>query len=397
MRRLTLFAIILLVSVWVGVKIAQDPGYVLIAHQHWTMEMPLWFAFVAFFVAFFALYTVVRLWRNFRTIPLRWQIKAHQRYSKKLKKLSNESLLALSTGNWSTARRKLAAAANYSRTPWLYYLASAFAANKMQNPELRDTYLQKATKTSAETKIAVGLLQAQFQANQKPIQSITILEHLHQIAPKQPYVLRLLAQAYEKLKDWHNLLALLPSLYKYNALDENSLTKIEVIAYQGYLQSAEYNNAAGLQAIWKKIPRRLYNNPALLSTYLHLLIAKGATKEAEEQLRETLAKNWDHQLILLYGFILSKNPDQQLATAEKWLLQHKNDATLLFVLGHLSARNQLWGKARDYLEASINIEPKQETYLELGRLLEQLHEDPAAIIQCYKKGLQCKTTLVSHR
>ena len=59
---------------------------------------------------------------------------------------------------------------------------------------------------------------------------------------------------------------------------------------------------------------------------------------------------------------------------------------LLLCLGRLSLRNRLFGKARDYLQSSLQIEPRSETYRELGQLLEQLNETQAAL-DCYRKGL----------
>ena len=44
MKRLIIYLIILVAAVWLGLKIAEDPGYALFAYQRWTVEMPLWLA-----------------------------------------------------------------------------------------------------------------------------------------------------------------------------------------------------------------------------------------------------------------------------------------------------------------------------------------------------------------
>ncbi|MFT6402883.1 MAG: HemY protein [Pseudohongiellaceae bacterium] len=46
-------------------------------------------------------------------------------------------------------------------------------------------------------------------------------------------------------------------------------------------------------------------------------------------------------------------------------------------------RNQLWGKAREYYQASILISPSAEAYGELARLLKSLG-DNAESEQCYR-------------
>lgn len=55
--------------------------------------------------------------------------------------------------------------------------------------------------------------------------------------------------------------------------------------------------------------------------------------------------------------------------AESWLKQAPQDAQLLLCLGRLCLRNQLWGKAREYLEASLQFARQADTCIELARLL----------------------------
>lgn len=88
----------------------------------------------------------------------------------------------------------------------------------------------------------------------------------------------------------------------------------------------------------------------------------------------------------LYGSIETTNSKKQLAYAEGWLKQYGNQPELLFTLGRLSAREQLWGQARHYFESSLKLQPAAEVYFGYGKLLEQLGEANAAL-QSYKQGL----------
>ena len=47
----------------------------------------------------------------------------------------------------------------------------------------------------------------------------------------------------------------------------------------------------------------------------------------------------------------------------------------------------LWGKSKNYLEASISINPMPENYLKLARLLEEHMEEPSAAQEYYRQGL----------
>ena len=67
--------------------------------------------------------------------------------------------------------------------------------------------------------------------------------------------------------------------------------------------------------------------------------------------------------------------------------KHPDDANLLLSLGKLSAQEQFWGKARDYLEASLKLNQKPETYFELARVVETLGNNDLAL-EHYREGLQ---------
>jgi len=62
----------------------------------------------------------------------------------------------------------------------------------------------------------------------------------------------------------------------------------------------------------------------------------------------------------------------QLEKAEHWLASHSDDATLLYALGVLCERAQLWGKAQSYLEASLAHEDAWRTRVALGELFARL-------------------------
>ena len=72
------------------------------------------------------------------------------------------------------------------------------------------------------------------------------------------------------------------------------------------------------------------------------------------------------------------------------LPDHFQDPALLLTVGRLCAQNQLWGKARDYLERSLFLAPNPETYAELGQLMDQLGQHQKRD-EYYKKGLIAAT------
>ena len=69
---------------------------------------------------------------------------------------------------------------------------------------------------------------------------------------------------------------------------------------------------------------------------------------------------------------------KQLKRAEGWLKDHGEDPDLLLAAARLCLRNELWGKARSYLETVISLRPSPEAYQEYGSLLNQMGEAGAA-------------------
>jgi HemY protein len=78
---------------------------------------------------------------------------------------------------------------------------------------------------------------------------------------------------------------------------------------------------------------------------------------------------------------------RHLERAESWLQQHPGDPGLLLALGRLCMQQELWGKARSYLEASLAVGPSHVAYVEFGRLLERIGQLGEAN-QVYRKGLE---------
>ena len=144
-------------------------------------------------------------------------------------------------------------------------------------------------------------------------------------------------------------------------------------------------------AAWKNVPKDQRKDISLLETYYSSLIRTGLHDKAEKDLAADLRREWRPQLVELFGIVDGSDPPRQLKKAEGWLKNHGEDADLLLAAARLCLRNELWGKARSYLETVISIRPTPEAYQEYGRLLSRLGEGDAAA-DAYRAGL----SLVAH-
>ena len=81
---------------------------------------------------------------------------------------------------------------------------------------------------------------------------------------------------------------------------------------------------------------------------------------------------------MLYAECRVPDVTRQLELAERWLQQHSGDAQLLHALGRLCERQQLWGKAQTYYEASLALDDGWRTHVALGEMLARLGRHDAA-------------------
>ena len=97
-----------------------------------------------------------------------------------------------------------------------------------------------------------------------------------------------------------------------------------------------------------------------------------------EALEAALEKSWDPRLLDEYAKTYDFPARERIERAEAWLHEHPGDPALLRCLGLLCLREQLWGKARNYLEESLSAKTHPATLLALARLAETVGDEQEA-------------------
>ena len=151
-------------------------------------------------------------------------------------------------------------------------------------------------------------------------------------------------------------------------------------------RAAQQNDMDALQREWDDLPRSLRDDDHLVLAYAGHLQALGQGSTAEQVLHQALKHAWNTDMVYLYGLVEGEDPAKQLKFAETLLQQHEHNPVLHLTLGRLCLRNRLWGMARTHLENSIKVDPRAETYRDLGLLLERLGDHDTAL-ECCQKGL----------
>lgn len=384
MKRLAVFLILLLIAIgFLGWAVSQDAGYVLISYDRFRYESSFW-VFVGLLAGLWLLAIIVHgvlgLLHASGALVNPWSRRHHAR---RIAKASRSGLRELAEGQWGPALGHLRTAAEHDRQPLVHYLGAARAASELGEYEQSDELLRKAREREPEAGLAIGLTQAQLQiARGQYAEARASLDALHGEHPRHPQVLSLLQQLYVQLQDWPALCRLLPELRKHRVLPPARLNELEVLAWTAALEQAGSGQpVAGdearqaLDQRWQTVPGSLRNEPALVRAYADGLTRLGGQDKAEELLHTAIKRQFDDRLVERYGRVQGRDPSRQLANAEGWLKAHPDNAELLLALGRLSLRNALWGKARDYLEASLAIEHRADTCAELARLLAQLGDN----------------------
>jgi HemY protein len=384
MKLLWFSLITLFTAVVMALLVMEDPGYVLIAVGQWSVESSLALLgavlIIAFVVCYYSVRLLVRLWG----VPKGVRHWRSQRREHRAHKGFNRGLVELAQGEWSAAERHMVKSAENGEQPLLNYLAAARAAQEQGADGRRDRYLKLANEQAPDAQIAVGLTQVELQLQQgQQEQALASLRHLQQLAPKHPQVLKALANLYGELGDWESLLDLLPILRRRRVFTTQALDTMTREAYGSLLATSQ----RPIQEVWAQIPKALHEDASLIACYVRRMMEQGRGDLAESILRHAINRRRNEELLFLYGLIEGADPSQQLVQAEVWLVEHEQDATNLLTAGRLALRAKLWGKAREYLEASVNVRPSAEAHNELGNLLEQQGELEAAL-ENYRQGLR---------
>jgi len=385
MKWLMYALLVLIASVAVALVALPDPGYVLIGFGRYSVETSL----LVLLVVLGVVYVAVRILAGFWHVPARVHDWEHRRHDRRLHSVFDEAIVELTEGQVERAERRLARLLKSKQAPVQAYLSAARAASQLGFDDRRDQYLKLAQQRHPAAQTAVAFTQAELQLSKSQLdQAQTTLTRLQHLAPRSEQTLHLLMKLYLQQKDWQRLRDLLPALRRSKLLSGNQWRQLVVKVYrEQVLGFSTTDDVDSLQTEWKQLPQTVQQDEGLMMIYIGQLMRLGANKQAEQLLATQIKRGWNQGLVYLFGDLRAAGATKQLELAERWLEQHQQDPVLLLTLGKISMRNQLWGKARSYLEASIKRQGTPEAYRLLGSLLERLDE-PDEASDCYRKGIE---------
>jgi len=372
-----------------------DPGYVLIGFGYWSLETSVVVFAVAQIISFFVLYVFFRLIGVLLRLPAKLKNKGKSVKFNRSQEALISGLVDSAEGNWEKAEKILIKHASNSGAPLLHYLTAARAAQSRGAIEKRDEYLRIATEKSGETDIAVGLTQAELHLSSNQFdQALETLTKLQSIDSGHASVLKLLHQTYQRIGDWEGLRKLIPSLHQNKVLMEAEVKLLESETFSSLLkQAAKKGDASEIQELWQSIPEHIQSLQGISTIYFAAMIESNAGAKVESDIVNSIIKNWDNTLLVLFANVQTEDFNKQLQTAEQWLAIHSGSAVLLRILGKISIKCQQMEKAEQYLSKSIGIEPTVAAYQMLGDVLTSKGDIDKAS-DSYRKGLELASSEV---
>jgi HemY protein len=369
-----------------GHYLLEENGYVLLSFQGYVVEMSVPVALFMLVLGYVAARLFVWIWR----VPRQLGEATAQARVRWAGRQTTRGYIAIAEGRLAHGERLLTRGARRSGAPLMNYLAAARLAHQQNDADRRDGWLKLAYEQEPAAVDAVLLAQAEMQMDDQAFdKALATLARIREHNPRHGQALKLLAALYWRRQDWRSLVDLLPALRAVPPLPPAKLNRWTTDAFEALLADPS-RDETGIGTLWDEIPKVLRRDPRLVLARARALARCGANAVAEAEIRRALRDQWDAGLIRLYGELQVPEVGQHLKNAEAFLRERPEDPELLLAVGRLSFRNQLWGKARSYLETSLSVRPAAETCEALGQLLERIGDKEAAA-KAFQRGLAMRT------
>ena len=348
-----------------------NDGYVLFVLSPWRIELSLNFFAVLFFIAFVVFYLVTRSVFSFLGLPIRVAEYHARQKREKAFRLFQDAFRLLFEGRYGQALKRAKEAHDGDAAPGLAALIAARAAQRMRMPEEQDRWLTEATRIDPQIQSARWMLEAEMHLDNRNFdEALAALGHLQRAAGRHIAALRIELRARQGAGHWDDALRIARQLEKRKALPAEVAREIKVKSHQALL-GRKSSDTRAILAYLREVPAAEMH-VRLARVAAESLLALDAHDEAAHVIETQLEREWDEDLIALYGQCQGAKLAERIARAERWLQSRSGDAALLLALGRLCVAWRLWGKAQSYLEASLALHSSRDAHLALASLFDGL-------------------------
>jgi HemY protein len=378
MRFLFWFLLLAVAAVVVALAVKLNAGYALLVAPPYRIELSLNLLLILLVGGFFALYLVIRIITRTIQVPRTVRVWRRRQKVERARAKQDGAVVALLEGRYGKARQQAQEALAIPGSSGLNAIIAARAALDVRDFEDAEAFLKRPDAQASSLAVPRLMLSAESALEQgEPQDSLRVLNKLRKEAGLHTAALRLELRALQAARRWTDIPPLLDQLVRRKVFDAAQAEHVRISAQSEQLKLLAHD-AAGLRDYWSRLADTTKVHPKIARAAAKSFIQLGGEREAADILAQSLDREWDSDLVELYGECHLSDATRQLEQAERWLVSHNQDAVLLRVLGTLCQRQQLWGKAQTYLEASLGVDNTWRAHLALGEMLGRLGRDAEA-------------------
>jgi len=353
-------------------------GYVLVVYPPWRVEISLLLSVLALTAAFAVAYLAVRLISHTLALPAQVRAFRERRKREQAQSALADALQCYFEGRYARAEKTAALAWEAGSAPGIAALIAARSAHQLREFERRGQWLERAEAAGESLHAARLLTQAELALDERDfVGARNALRSMHGTGPRHIAAALMQLRAERGAQNWEEVLRLASLLAKRGALAP-AIAEEHRVQAQIELLARESGERAQLEARLRRIPSSELAHPRVAAAAARRAAALGDATLARELIERSLGAEWNTALTVLYGDIDRLDADKRQAEArarieraERWLRDHAEDPQLLATLGRLCMAAELWGKAQNYLEASLAFAPSRVAHMELARLAER--------------------------
>lgn len=382
-------------AVLLGLTASWNTGYAILMLPPYRLEVSFNLMIVLLVVLIALTYGVLRLLSLAIGLPAEVRRFQRQKQLKQARHALREAGIAFFEGRFQKAERaatKSLSDEHSAENKALALLIAARSASAMQDYEKRDSYLSQLDNLPESLQLARHMQEAELKFEAKdPLGALSAIERARSISPNLTNALRLELKVRLQQKQPEAVLALTEKLLKSEALEPAQARRYRLAAYTQQLESLL--NGREIQDWMRKVPEAERHNPLLVGKVVARLTDADEADLASTLLAEALADDEQatpelaRELAQLADMLSETRRLELMKAGEGWLKQRPRDHMLLLALGRLARCQQLWGKAQNYLEASLSIQPTLIAHAELVRLFQATGKEEQAA-QHYRDSLE---------
>lgn len=385
MRWLISTLVLVVLAVALAMAGRYDPGYVVLVYPPWRMEI----SFISFVLIVVGMVVggviLLRVAALTLNLPSLVREQRERRAAKKRDDNFVGGLRAYCEYRYQDAEQSLGQWQGDDVRLGLARVLAARAAQEMRAVAQRERHIQEANEHGAE--LAAQLFEAEAHlAIKDAAAALVAINRAKEIAPQHTGLLRLELKTRQLLGQWDEVERLLDILSRSNALEAGVASQMRRMAYAENLKRRAEDDR-GLLEYWKKVPAEFKHDVLVARAAARAFMQRGGHDTALDVLESALNREWNEDLVALYGELRGSSPTRQIEQAEKWLHAQPRDAQLLLTLAQLCSVQQLWGKAQSYLEASLAISSSAEGHIQMAALKMQSGQ-PSEACRHYQKALE---------